>query len=74
MAYNYRKLIGRIIEKYGSRAAFAKAAKMAERTLSRKLNNKAKLSQDEIALWCTLLEIPETEAYLYFFTPDSQCH
>lgn len=72
MAYDYRKLIGRIIEKYGSRAAFAKAANIAERTLSRKLNNKAKLSQDEIALWCELLEIPKTEAFPYFFAHDSQ--
>lgn len=72
MAYNYRKLIGRIIEKYGSRAAFAKAANIAERTLSRKLNNKAKLSQDEIALWCELLEIPKAAAFPYFFTYGSQ--
>ncbi|MBR3503848.1 MAG: DUF739 family protein [Clostridia bacterium] len=72
MAYDYRKLIGRIIERYGSRSAFAKAANMAERTLSRKLNNKAKLSQDEIALWCRLLEISEAEAFPYFFTRDSQ--
>lgn len=72
MTYDYRKLIGRIIEKFGSRAAFAKAANMAERTLSRKLNNKAKLSQDEIVLWCKLLEIPETEAFPYFFAQDSQ--
>lgn len=72
MAYNYRKLIGRIIEKYGSRAAFAKAANMSERSMSRKLNNKAKLSQDEIELWCKLLEISDSEAFLYFFTRDSQ--
>ena len=71
MAYDYRKLIGRIIEKYGSRSAFAQAANMAERTLSRKLNNKAKLSQDEIALWCKLLDIPETDTFIYFFTRDS---
>ena len=72
MAYNYRKLIGRIIEKFGSRAAFAKAAEISEHTLSKKLNNKAKLSQDDISLWCSLLEIPETEAYPYFFTLNSQ--
>lgn len=72
MAYDYRKLIGRIIEKFGSRSAFAKAANIAEHTLSRKLNNKAKLSQDDIALWSKLLEIPEAEVFLYFFAHDSQ--
>ncbi len=72
MAYNYRKLIGRIVEKYGSQAAFAKAADTSEHTLSRKLNNKAKLSQDDISLWCMLLDIPAAEAFPYFFTQDSQ--
>ena len=72
MAYNYRKLIGRIIEKYGSRAAFAKAAGITDHALSRKLNNKVKLSQDEIVSWCSLLEISAEEAYPYFFTLDSQ--
>ena len=72
MAYDYRKLIGRIIEKYGSRSAFAKAANMTEHSLSRKLNNKARLSQDEIARWCKLLEITSEEAFAYFFTQCSQ--
>lgn len=72
MAYDYRKLIGRIIEKFGSRAAFAKAANTSERTLSGKLNNKSRLTQDDIAHWSKLLEIPESDVYSYFFTLDGQ--
>ena len=72
MAYDYRKLIGRIIEKFGSRTAFAKAANISERALSSKLNNKARLTQDDIAHWIKLLEIPESDVYPYFFALDSQ--
>ena len=72
MAYDYRKLIGRIIEKYGSRAAFADAAGTNPRTISKKLNNAAKLSQDDISLWANLLEIPDDQMRPYFFTLDGQ--
>lgn len=72
MAYDYRKLTGRIIEKFGSRAAFAEAANTSPRTISKKLNNAAKLTQDDIVLWGNLLEIPDDEVRVYFFTQSSQ--
>lgn len=74
MAYNYSKLLGRIIEKFGSRAAFARAVNMPDSMVSRKLNNKSKLTQDEIELWRRVLQIPEADAFIYFFTPCGQCN
>ena len=40
MAFNYSKLRGRIIEKYGSQSDFAKAFGCSDRTLSLKMNGK----------------------------------
>lgn len=72
MAYDYRKLTGRIVEKYGSRSAFAKAAGTSIRTVSKKLNNAARLTQDDIVLWGKLLDIPDGDVKAYFFTQCSQ--
>ena len=67
MAYDYSKLLGRIVEKYGTRKAFAEAMGMAERTLSRKLGNKAHFPQDEISRACELLSIEAQDMTEYFF-------
>lgn len=40
MAFNYDKLKGKIVEKYGTQRMFAKALQVSEKTLSLKLNNK----------------------------------
>ena len=72
MAYNYRKLKGRIVEIYGTQSAFAEAMGKSERAISLKLNNKVKFDQDEIELACSLLHIPIDHAHVYFFTVDSQ--
>ena len=39
MMFNYDKLKGRIVEKFGTQMAFSKALGVSERTLSLKLNN-----------------------------------
>lgn len=72
MAYNYRKLLGRITEVYGTQGSFAAAMNMSERTLSLKLNNLRRFKQDEITLACQLLKIPVEEIPVYFFTQDVQ--
>lgn len=66
--YDYSKLIGRIVEKYGSREMFAAALPMSMRTLSLKLNNKRKWNQAQIDNCCKKLEIPDQEISAYFFT------
>lgn len=68
VAYEYGKLRGRIIEKFGTSGAFAKAFPMSERTLSLKMNSKRSWSQKQMARACELLEIAQHEMSDYFFT------
>lgn len=72
MKFDYSKLRGRIVEKFGTQIDFSKAVRMSERTLSLKLNGKRFFTQDEIALVTDILDIPENEIPLYFFTPKVQ--
>lgn len=67
MIYNYSKLIGRIVEKYGTQSKFAEAMNLSERTISLKLNNKNCWKQSEIAKACKLLKIVDLEISTYFF-------
>lgn len=69
MPMDYSKLKGRIIEKYGTRTAFADAIGMTMESLSRRLNNGANFKADEYIKACDLLDIPPKEMHLYFFTP-----
>lgn len=69
MPYDYRKLLGKITEKYGKRYAFASAIKWSERTCSLKLNGKVEWKQSEISEACKLLAIPVGDIATYFFTP-----
>ena len=68
MAYNYQKLLGRIVEFYGTQYEFAKAMGLSEHSLSVKLNNKANFKQVEIAKACELLNILPSKISDYFFT------
>jgi hypothetical protein len=69
MKFDFNKLVGRIIEKYGTRHEFASAIPMPRATLSRKLNNKSFFSMEEITLICELLDISQDEIGVYFYTP-----
>jgi len=68
MKYDYSKLIGRIIEKCGTRAAFAEAMGMSERSISLKLNNKIPFKQPEMEKAAHILDFPLSEIQIYFFT------
>lgn len=68
MAYDYSKLLGRIIEKYGSQSKFSGAFGMSERSLSLKLNGQRAFKQPEITRACELLEIEGSDIHAYFFT------
>lgn len=68
MPYRYDKLLGRIVEKCGTRAEFAKRMQLSERTVSLKLNGKRPWSQVDIAKACEVLDIELTEIQEYFFT------
>lgn len=68
MPYRYDKLLGRIVEKCGTQAEFAKRMHLSERTVSLKLNGKRPWSQVDIAKACEVLDIELTEIQEYFFT------
>ena len=72
MAYNYKKLLGKIVEVFGSQYEFAKAMNVSERSLSLKLNNKVNFKQPEITRACELLHITSAEISDYFFTEEVQ--
>ncbi|RHV86922.1 DUF739 family protein [Clostridium sp. OF09-36] len=72
MAYDYRKLKGRIVEIYGKQQLFAVAMGWSERTCSLKLSNRVFWKQPEITRASKLLKIKENEIQQYFFTVDVQ--
>lgn len=67
MALKYRKLRGKIIEKFGTQGNFANELKVKEQYLSRKLNGGISFTRNDIEKWCELLEIKQEEIGLYFF-------
>lgn len=70
MAYDYSKLIGKIVEVYKTRYAFAKKMGWSSKTMSSKLNNKVLWRQDDIRKAITLLSIDPSEIGDYFFTME----
>lgn len=69
MKFDYSKLRGRIIEKFGSVKAFAKAYGLSMTTMSKKLNGKTAFSVDDIVKMSSpkFLDIPSSEYHEYFF-------
>lgn len=72
MSFNYSKLRGKIIEKFGSQRKFSRELGVSERTLSLKLNNRIYFSQDEITKIAELLKIDLNEIQEYFFKKEVQ--
>lgn len=68
MAKDFSKLIGRIIEKYGTRSAFCREIGKNPEWLSRRLNSQTEFSSDEIISMTNKLEIAPQDISLYFFT------
>lgn len=65
--YDYSKLRGRIVEKFGSISAFSKALGTTNVSVSRKLNNISGFSRDDIEVWSKALDVcPEEYASFYF--------
>ena len=67
MAFDYSKLRGRIVEKFGSHMSFAKAMDISERTLSLKMSGKRTWKQPEICLAIKLLGLSNNDIQEYFF-------
>jgi len=69
MKFDYSKLRGRIIEKFGSITAFAKAYGLSLITMSKKLNGKVAFSPEDIVRMSApeFLDIQPCEYHEYFF-------
>lgn len=72
MSFDYRKLKGAIIEKFGSQSVFAMKIGVSERTLSLKMNGKIAWKQPEIIRAIELLELSKNDIKDYFFNEKVQ--
>lgn len=69
MSFDYSKLRGRIIEKFGSIKAFAEAYGLSTVTMSKKLNGKVAISLDDIVKMSApeFLDIQPCDYHLFYF-------
>ena len=65
--FDYSKLRGRIVEKFGSIEAFASETSISNMSVSKKLNNKVAISRDDMIEWSGLLDIPLEEYGVFYF-------
>ena len=72
MAFDYSRLKGKIVEKFGTQGAFAKALGLSQRALSLKLRGKVFFRQDEIERAINLLCIKKEDIDKYFFAQNVQ--
>lgn len=72
MPFDFSKLSGKIVEKYGTQYNFAKAMGLSEHSLSTKLNNKVPWKANEIAKAIELLGINTSKIPEYFFDKTVQ--
>lgn len=68
MKYDYSKLRGRIVEKFGTNTEFAKALGKDSAYVARYLNQHSGFSQDVVLLWANTLDISPSEIGVYFYT------
>ena len=76
MSFDYSKLTGRIVEKYGTRRAFADACGFSENTISKKLSGKMAITTNDIVNWSgkDLLDIDSEDIPEYFFAGKVQAN
>lgn len=67
MSKGYRKLRGKIREKFVTQDNFAEAMELNSSTLSAKLNGRTDWTRSEIERAQQLLDIPPTDIAVYFF-------
>lgn len=67
MEFDYSKLSGRIVEKFGNRRKFAEALGRQSGYVSTMLKGKAFFNQETIYLWAESLQIETEDIPEYFF-------
>lgn len=65
--FEYRKLKGRIKEKFDTQERFANALGTTLKTVNFKLSGKSGFSQSDIIAWSKLLDIEPDDYAAYFF-------
>ena len=70
--FDFKALNIRIINEFGTQAAFADAMGLSERTISLKLNNKIPWKLTEIVKAAELMNIGTKDIPHYFFRPKVQ--
>jgi len=63
--YDYSKLRGRIVEKFGTITAFAEAMGVSFSVISMRLHNHSYWPQPDIDKACELLDIAEPKEYFF---------
>ena len=69
MEFDFSKLLGRIVEMFGTRTAFAEKWGKTDPYVSNRLNNKISMDMVDIYEMCDLLDISCKDIPVYFFTP-----
>ena len=64
--YDYSKLRGRIVEKFGNYTTFFKVLDITPIQGSKKINGKAGFSQDDMVLWSELLDLDLSDIGPFF--------
>lgn len=67
--FDYSKLHGLIIEKYGTQTAFAEACGVSKQSVHEVLKTGRGMRSSNIVRWCEALGIPAKKTPEYFFTP-----
>jgi transcriptional regulator with XRE-family HTH domain len=65
--YDYSKLRGRIVEKFGTMSSFAEELGITLVAVSNKMNNKTGFTRSDIEKWASLLDISSSDYDVYFF-------
>lgn len=68
MEFDYSKLRGRIVEKYGTIGNFCDEFGITQTAMSDKLNNRARFKQTDIMRIVSMLDIDFAKIPEYFFT------
>lgn len=66
-AFDFSRLLGKIVECYGTRQKFAEAIGITPTSIGNKLDGERMWTQDEIISACDLLGIPYNDIPSYFF-------
>lgn len=67
MEFDYSKLRGRIVEKYGTITRFSDDFGITKSVMSRKLNGDTRFTSSDIIKIQKMLDVPQEEIGAYFF-------